>query len=99
MVVLQEVGKTLVHSGDVMMNICFFKVGKGLLYSSHGFLSGRCSSSGKVLGMGLTAQVLEGWRFSSVLRVQTDPGVHSASYKMSTGVKAAEHKTSHPTSF
>ena len=43
--------------------------------------------------------------YSSLLRVQTGPGVHSASYKMSIGggglsprVKAAEHRTSHPTS-
>ena len=28
MVVLQKLGKALVHSGDVTMNICFFKVGK-----------------------------------------------------------------------
>ena len=32
------------------------------------------------------ARVSEWWRFSSLLRVQTCPGVHSASYKMSTGV-------------
>ena len=39
-----------------------------------------------------------GGDFSSLLRVQTGPGVHSASYKMSTGVfpgvKAAERRTS-----
>ena len=29
MVVLQKLGKALVHSGDVTMNTCFFKVGKG----------------------------------------------------------------------
>ena len=28
MVVLQKLEKVLVHSGDVMMNICFFKVVK-----------------------------------------------------------------------
>ena len=40
--------------------------------------------------------------FSSLLRVQTAPGVHSTSYKMSTGdfpgVKTAERRSSHPTS-
>ena len=45
----------------------------------------------------------KGWDFSLPLHVQTGPEVHSASYKMSTGgfpreVKAAERKTSHPTS-
>ena len=43
-----------------------------------------------------------GGYFSSLLRIQTGPEVHSASYKMSTegfpGVKAAERRTSHPTS-
>ena len=42
-----------------------------------------------------------GGDFSS-LRVQPGPGVHSTSYKMSTGefpgVKAAEHRTIHPIS-
>ena len=33
------------------------------------------------------SQVLEGWRFSSLLRIETAPGVHSASYKMSAGGK------------
>ena len=53
------------------------------------------------LATGSTAWVLsrvsEGWRFSSLLRIQTDPGVHSAYYEMNTGVKAAERRTSHPT--
>ena len=31
------------------------------------------------------SRVSEGWRFSSVLRIQTAPGVHSASYKLSAG--------------
>ena len=52
-VVLQKLGKALVHSGDVTMNLCFFKEGKRWLYSSHGFLKGSCGSSGKVLGYGL----------------------------------------------
>ena len=33
-----------------------------------------------------------------LLRVQTGPGVHSASCKMSTGGKTAERTASHPTS-
>ena len=36
--------------------------------------------------------------FYPLLRVQTGPGVHSTSYKMSFGVKAAESIISHPTS-
>ena len=64
-------------------------------------------SSGKALGYGLDGPgsipgVGGGGDFSSLLRVQTGPGVHSTSYKMSTGgfpgVKAAERRTSHPTS-
>ena len=44
-----------------------------------------------------------GGDFSSLLRIQTGPEVHSASYKMSTegfplGVKAAKLRTGHPTS-
>ena len=31
------------------------------------------------------SQALEGWRFPSVHRIQTDPKIHSAFYKMSTG--------------
>ena len=53
MVILQKLEKALVHSGDVTMNICFFKVGKKLLYSSHCFLRGSCGSSDKALGYGL----------------------------------------------
>ena len=38
----------------------------------------------------------------SLFRIQTDPGVHSASYKVSTGAfpwrKTAERRTNHPTS-
>ena len=45
-----------------------------------------------------------GGDFSSLLRVQTGLEVHSASYKMNTGglssgVKTAERRTSHRTSF
>ena len=66
--------------------------------------SGPGGSSGKALGYGLDGLgVGGGGDFSSLLRVQTGPGVHSTSYKMSTGefprgVKAAERRTSHPTS-
>ena len=51
--VLQKLEKALVHSGDITLNICFFKVGKRWLYSCHGFLRGSCGSSGNVLGSGL----------------------------------------------
>ena len=49
-------------------------------------------SSGKALSYGLDGPgsipgVGGGGDFSSLLRVQTGPGVHSASYKMSTGGK------------
>ena len=63
---------------------------------------GQVAQAVRRLAMGWTArvqpQVPEGWRFSSLLRVQTGPGVHSASYKMSTGafprgVNVAEHRT------
>ena len=53
LVVLQKLGKALVHSGDVTMNMCFFKVEKRWLYSSHCFPRGSCGSSGKALGYGL----------------------------------------------
>ena len=43
-----------------------------------------------------------GGEFPSLVRIQTGPGVHSASYKMSTraflGVKTTESRASHPTS-
>ena len=55
------------------------------------FVKGSCDSSGKALATGSTARirsrVLEGWRFFSLLRIQTAPGVHSAYYNMSTGGK------------
>ena len=60
------------------------------------------SQAARRLAMGSMAQVRswlsEGWRFSLLIPVQSAPGVHSAYYKMSTGVKVAEHRTSHPTS-
>ena len=91
MVVLQKLGKALVHSDYVTMNMCFFKVEKRWLYSSHCFPRGSCGSSARRLVTGSTARVRsrvsEGWRFSSLLHVKTAPGVHSASYKMSAGGK------------
>ena len=33
------------------------------------------------------SRVSEGWRFFTLLRTHTAPGVHSAYYKMSTGDK------------
>ena len=70
--------------------------------------SGPGGSSGKSLGCGLDGPgsipgVGGGGDFSSHLPVQTGPGVHSTSYKneyqgISLGVKAAELRTSHPTS-
>ena len=52
--------------------------------------SGLGSSSGKALGYGLDGPgsipgVGGGADFSSLLRVQTGPEIHAASYKMSTG--------------
>ena len=57
----------------------------------------RAGRPGSIPGVG------GGGDFSSFVRVQTGPEIHSASYKMSTGgfprgVKAAERRTSHPTS-
>ena len=64
------------------------------------------NSSGKVLdyGPGDPGSILDdegGGDFSSLLHVQTGPGVHSTSYQMSTGafprVKVAKRRTN-PTS-
>ena len=64
--------------------------------------------NGEALGYGLGRPWFEpGCRrdgdFSSLLRVQTGTGVHSASYKMITevlflGIMAVKRRTSHPTS-
>ena len=63
---------------------------------------GQVAQAARRLATGWKVRVSEGWRFFSLLRVQTGPGVHSAFYKMSTGaflgVKAAERGTSDPTS-
>ena len=82
--------------------ICFLKVGKGWLYSSHVFLVGHVARAARRLATGSTARVRtrvsEEWRFPSLLCVQTGPEVHSVSYKMSAGVKATERRINHPTS-
>ena len=80
-----------------------YLAGKGIFTV---FFRGPGNSSGKALDYGLDGPgsipgVRGGGDFSSLLRVQTGPGVHPASYKMSTegffsGVKAAERRTSHP---
>ena len=61
------------------------------------------SSSGKALGNGLDGpgSIPGGGRggdFASLLCVQIGPGVHSASYKMSTRVKAIERRINRRTS-
>ena len=65
------------------------------------FLRGHVAQAARRFATGsitrVRSRVSEGWRFSSLLRIQTAPGVQSAYYKMSTGVKAAVRKTSHPT--
>ena len=87
-VVWQKLDKALVHSGDVTLNIRFFKVGRGDCIHVMFFLGGHVAQAAMRLATGSMArvrsQVSEGWRFSSVLRIQTAPGVHSAYYKMST---------------
>ena len=55
-----------------------------------GLIYGPGGSSGKALGYGLDGPGLipgvgGGGDFTSLLRVQTGPGVHSISYKMSSG--------------
>ena len=63
-------------------------------------MCGPGSSGSKVLDYGLDGQgsIPGVGNFSSLLHVQTGPGVHSASYKMSKrdfpGVKATELRTS-----
>ena len=43
------------------------------------------AQAARCLAKGSMARVSERWRFPSLLRIQTAPGVHSAYYKMSTG--------------
>ena len=102
MVVLQKLGNALVHSGDVIMNICFFKVGKRWLYSSHGFLSGSCGSSGKAFGYGLDGQgSVPGVGGVEIFFAPSCPDCSWGSLNLQKneyrGVKTAEHRTSHPT--
>ena len=61
------------------------------------FLRGHVAQAARRLATGPTARVSEGVEISSLLRIQTAPGVHSAYSNMSTGVKAAKRRTSHPT--
>ena len=84
MVVLQKLGKALVHSGDVTMNMwkrcdCIQVIV---------FLGGHGAQATRRLVTDTTSRVRsrvsEDWRFSSLLHIQTAPGVHSAYYKMST---------------
>ena len=65
------------------------------------------AQASRLLAMGLDGPgsipgVGGGGDFSSLLSVQTGPGVHSTSYKMSSGefpgVKAVKRRASHPTS-
>ena len=63
---------------------------------------GQVAQAAKCLATGWTARVSKEWRFFSLLRAQTGPGVHSVSYKMSdwgpspgVTVKAVELRTSH----
>ena len=53
MLVLQKLEEALVHSGDITLNICFFKVERGDCIHIMVFLEGSCGSSGNVLGYGL----------------------------------------------
>ena len=58
MLVLQKLEEALVHTGDIALNICFFKVGKRCLYSCHGFLrGGHVAQAAMCLATGSTAQV------------------------------------------
>ena len=90
MVVLQKLEKPLVHSGDVTMNVSLrWKTGECIQLMV--FLGGHMAQATRRLVTSSTtrvrSRVSEGWRFSSLLRIQTAPGVQSAYYKMSAGGK------------
>ena len=93
MVVLEKLEKALVHSGDVTMNtVCVsLRWKRGDCIQVMVFLWGHVAQATRRLVTGSTSRVRsrvsEGWRFSSILRIQTAPGVHSAYYKMSAGGK------------
>ena len=93
MVALQKLGKALVHNGDITMNILYVSLRweRGDCIQVMVFLGGHVAHVAWRLAIGLTAWVQswvsEGWRFSSLLPVQTAPGVHSVYYKMSLGDK------------
>ena len=87
MVVLQKLGKALVHSGDVTLNVAYvpLKWERGGCIQVMIFLGGHVAQAARCLATSSTHRVSEGWKFSSLLRVQIAPGIHSAYYKMSTG--------------
>ena len=104
MVVLQELDKALVYSDDVTMNMCFFKVEKRRLYSSHCFLRGSCGWSGKALsygvdgpgsipGVGGGGDSLHSF-VSRLLLGSTQPPI-----KWVLGVNMVKCRASHPTSW
>ena len=73
------------------LSICDFYLWgnlKGKVYSNSPHV-GQVAQAARRLATGWTARVRSGCRrggdFSSLLRVQTGPGVHSTSYKVSTG--------------
>ena len=102
---------TIVTTRISELQECYHYLSNVLVFGKIAVLSeilyGSGSSSGKKLGYGLhgpgSIPGVGGAEFSSLLRVQTGPGVHSTSYKMSTGaflgVKTAERRTSHAICF
>ena len=76
MVVLHKLEKALVHS-DAMMNTCFLRWKRGDCIQAIVFLGGHVAQAARRLVTGSTARVRsrvsEGWRFSSLLRIQTAP--------------------------
>ena len=90
MVVLQKLEKALVQRSEIMMNIGYVSLRweRGDCIQVMVFLGGHVAQAARRLATGSRAQVRsresEGWRFSSLLHVQTASGIHSAYYKMST---------------
>ena len=69
-----------------------------MIVSSHGFLRGSCGSCGKALGYGLDGPgSIPGVGGVEIFFTPSYPGIQSTYYKMSTRVKVAERRTSHPT--
>ena len=77
-VILQKLGKVLVHSGDVYVSL---RWERGDCIQGMVFLGSHVAQTARRLATSSTArvrsQVSERWRFSSLLRIQTAPGVHS----------------------